>query len=82
MERAIRLKTRFYRALPVDDLGHEEEIFELKVEKTALAGMHCWNIGCMRNTAFPDTWRWWRGWSWRFSGPQQREVFPCSQTAR
>jgi len=42
----MRLKTRYYRALPIDSPGYEEEIFELPVEKTALVGMHCWNIGC------------------------------------
>lgn len=46
MKRTIRLKTRYYRALPVDDPGYEEEIFELEVGKIALVGMHCWNIGC------------------------------------
>lgn len=46
MSRAIRLNTRYYRALPTDHPGYEQEVFELPVEKTALIGMHCWNIGC------------------------------------
>jgi len=46
MSRTIRLKTRYYRALPIDAPGHEEETLELEVGKTALVGMHCWNIGC------------------------------------
>ena len=46
MGRTARLKTRYYRALPIDAPGYEEEVFELSLEKTALVGMHCWNIGC------------------------------------
>jgi len=46
MSGAIDLKVRYYRALPTDAPGYEEEIFALPVEKTALVGMHCWNIGC------------------------------------
>ena len=46
MSRKIRLSTRYYRALPVDRPGYEDEVFELRVEQTALVGMHCWNIGC------------------------------------
>ena len=42
----ISLKVRYYRALPTDAPGYEEEIFKLPVDKTALVGMHCWNIGC------------------------------------
>jgi nicotinamidase-related amidase len=46
VSRAIRLKTRYYRALPTDRAGFEEETLELRPEQTALVGMHCWNIGC------------------------------------
>ena len=46
MSATIRIKTRYYRALPVDTAGHEEQHFELPLDKTALVGMHCWNIGC------------------------------------
>jgi len=46
MSRTIRLNTRYYRALPIDRPGYEREILELSVNKTALIGMHCWNIGC------------------------------------
>lgn len=42
----MRLKTRYYRALPIDTAGYEAEHFELPLDKTALVGMHCWNIGC------------------------------------
>lgn len=46
MSRTLRLSSRYYRALPIDDPGYEEEVFELGVAQTALVGMHCWNIGC------------------------------------
>ena len=46
MSRTLRLPSRYYRALPIDDPGYEEEVFELVVAQTALVGMHCWNIGC------------------------------------
>ena len=46
MSRTLRLPSRYYRALPIDDPGYEEEVFELGVAQTALVGMHCWNIGC------------------------------------
>ena len=44
--RTMDLKARYYRALPIDDPGLEETRFELAVERTALIGMHGWNIGC------------------------------------
>ena len=40
------LPARYYRALPTDRPGYEETTLTLPVEKTALVGMHCWNIGC------------------------------------
>ena len=40
------METRYYRSLPIDNPGYEEEIFELQVNRCALVGMHCWNIGC------------------------------------
>ena len=46
MSRTLRLPTRYFRAVPIDQPGYEEEIFELPVDQTALVGMHCWNIGC------------------------------------
>jgi len=46
MSGTIKIKTRYYRALPIDNPGYEEEAFELPLEKVALVGMHCWNIGC------------------------------------
>ena len=51
MRRMMHLKTRHYRALPVDAPGYEEETFELAVGQTALVGMHCWNIGCPDGTS-------------------------------
>ncbi|MFC1526948.1 cysteine hydrolase family protein [Candidatus Latescibacterota bacterium] len=42
----MELKARYYRALPIDSPGNEDEILELARDETALIGMHCWNIGC------------------------------------
>jgi nicotinamidase-related amidase len=42
----IHLPARYYRALPIDNPGYEPVLFDLSVERTALIGMHCWNIGC------------------------------------
>ena len=42
----MALETRYYRALPIDDPGYEEETLSLSLASTALVGMHCWNIGC------------------------------------
>ena len=42
----INLKSRYYRALPIDDPGLEEVHLELEIGHTALVGMHGWNIGC------------------------------------
>ena len=61
MSRKIRLSTRYYRALPVDPPGDENEVFELRVEQTALVGMHCWNIGCADGLAVDIDFR--VGWS-------------------
>lgn len=46
MNKTLRLKTRYYRARPTDQSSYEEEVFRLRVDRTALIGMHCWNIGC------------------------------------
>ena len=43
---ALQLEARYYRALPIDRPGYEQVTLSLPVEKTALVGMHCWNIGC------------------------------------
>lgn len=42
----ISLNTRYYRAIPIDATGYEEETLELDPERTAVVIMHCWNIGC------------------------------------
>lgn len=44
-QECLRLKVRYYRCLPADRAGHEEEILELPVARTAFVGLHCWNIG-------------------------------------
>jgi len=46
MTRTLRLKARYYRGIPLDQPGVEEEALELDAAKTTLIGMHCWNIGC------------------------------------
>ncbi len=46
VEKALQLPARYYRALPTDRPGFEEVILSLPLKKTALVGMHCWNIGC------------------------------------
>ena len=45
-ENALQLDARYYRALPIDRPGYEQVTLSLPVDKTALVGMHCWNIGC------------------------------------
>ena len=45
-ENALQLAARYYRALPIDRPGYEQVTLSLPVDKTALVGMHCWNIGC------------------------------------
>lgn len=42
----LTLDARYYRALPIDHPGYEPVTFDLEVTRTALIGMHCWNIGC------------------------------------
>lgn len=42
----IHLPVRYYRALPIDAPGYENEVFDLSMDRTAFIGMHCWNIGC------------------------------------
>ena len=42
----LRLTSRYYRTIPIDQTGYETEIVELDPKRTALIGMHCWNIGC------------------------------------
>lgn len=42
----LRFTGRYYRTIPNDQTGYAEEIVELDPARTALIGMHCWNIGC------------------------------------
>ncbi len=42
----LRLPGRYYRPIPLDRAGYETEQLELDPARTALVGMHCWNIGC------------------------------------
>jgi len=45
-EATLELAARYYRALPIDQPGYEDVTLSLPVARTALVGMHCWNIGC------------------------------------
>lgn len=42
----ICLRTRFYRTIPLSQMGYEFEDVSLDEKRTALVVMHCWNIGC------------------------------------
>jgi nicotinamidase-related amidase len=42
----LRMQGRYHRNIPIDNPGYETESLELDVSRTALVGMHCWNIGC------------------------------------
>ena len=46
MDPTLKLDVRYYRARPVDRPGHESLALDLRADRTALVGMHCWNIGC------------------------------------
>ncbi len=46
MPAEIEFAARCCRALPTGRAGYEEERFRLPAARTALVGMHCWNIGC------------------------------------
>lgn len=45
MSETIRLPVRYYQGIPTDQAGYREDVFELAVERTALIGLHCWNVG-------------------------------------
>ncbi|MBC7288222.1 MAG: cysteine hydrolase family protein [Armatimonadetes bacterium] len=42
----LRLLTRFYRTVPLSQMGYELEEVCLDEKRTALVVMHCWDIGC------------------------------------
>lgn len=46
MSPAMHLKARYFRARPTHRAGYQGVVLRLPIEKTALIGMHCWNIGC------------------------------------
>jgi len=54
MKKLLRLTARFYRTIPLNQQGLEEETVKLDPRKTALVGMHCWNIGCPDGPAVDD----------------------------
>ena len=37
---------RYYRSIPIDNTGYEEEVLELDADKTTFVALHCWDIGC------------------------------------
>lgn len=45
MNATLELKVRYYRGLPADQAGLEEDVLQLPIAKTAFVGLHCWNIG-------------------------------------
>ncbi|MBI3920729.1 MAG: isochorismatase family protein [Armatimonadetes bacterium] len=47
----LRFTGRYYRTIPNDQTGYDEETVELDPARTALIGMHCWNIGCEEGPA-------------------------------
>lgn len=44
--KTVNLPTRYYRSIPIDKADYEYETVTIDPAKTALVGMHCWNIGC------------------------------------
>lgn len=42
----LRLRSRYYRTIPIDRPGPAYDDLELNEDRTALVVMHCWNIGC------------------------------------
>jgi nicotinamidase-related amidase len=40
------MQGRYHRNTPIDKTCLETEALELETSRTALIGMHCWNIGC------------------------------------
>lgn len=85
MSQIMRLRTRYYRALPLDASGYEEEVFALPVAKTALVGMHCWNIGCPEGPAVDVNFCVGMGWpqATQEAGRIMREVIrPAMDLAR
>lgn len=46
MPQTLTLTGRYYRTIPIDAPGYEEETLELDADRTTFVGLHCWNIGC------------------------------------
>lgn len=46
MSALLEIVGRYYRTVPIDEPGYVYESLKLDPRKTALIGMHCWNIGC------------------------------------
>ncbi|MDE2698357.1 MAG: isochorismatase family protein [Gemmatimonadota bacterium] len=62
MSHTYSLNARYYRALPIDAPGYESVRLELPVAKTALIGLHCWNIGCPDGPAIDPNYCVGMGW--------------------
>jgi nicotinamidase-related amidase len=45
-DRILRLPGRYYRTIPMEQAGYQDEPLELLADRTALVVMHCWNVGC------------------------------------
>lgn len=42
----LRMQGRYYRTIPPDDPGYEQEPLELEAARTCFVSLHCWDIGC------------------------------------
>ncbi len=58
----LQLAARYYRSVPTNRAGYEDVILSLPVDKTALIGLHCWNIGCPDGPATDDDYCVGMGW--------------------
>lgn len=43
---SLRLPYRYYRTIPLTQMGYVEETIQLDARRTALVVLHCWDIGC------------------------------------
>ena len=42
----LHLPYRYYRTIPLTQMGYAYDALDLDPARTALVVMHCWNIGC------------------------------------
>jgi nicotinamidase-related amidase len=68
----LKMRTRYYRTVPLDNMGYVEEEIELERERTALVVMHCWNIGCEDGQAIDP--RYWVGMGSREAAAEAERI--------